>query len=154
MNTQQYLSIGALSRQAGVGVSAIRYYGEIGLLPAAATSPGGHRLYTQAQLRRLTFIRRSRKLGFSQEEVRQLLAHADQQNAPCDEVAHLTRRHLEEVRAKIEDLRLLEDALAGMADACAGESVAKCSIIDALYEGGSDGSATAAGEQREPDPAR
>lgn len=134
MKTQQYLSIGTLSRQTGVGVSAIRYYGEIGLLPAAATSEGGHRLYTQVQLRRLTFIRRSRVLGFRQEEVRQLLAHADRQDAPCDEVARLTQRHLEEVRAKIKDLRVLEQALAAMAGACPGESVAECSIIDALYQ--------------------
>lgn len=133
MKTQRYLSIGALSRQIGVGVSAIRYYGEIGLLPAAATSEGGHRLYTPADLKRLAFIRRSRELGFSQDQVRQLLAYADQQDAPCAEVGLLTQRHLEEVRVKIEDLRALERSLEEMASDCPGESVADCSIIDALY---------------------
>jgi MerR family mercuric resistance operon transcriptional regulator len=130
---QQYLSIGTLSRQSGVGVSAIRYYGEVGLLPAAATSEGGHRLYTQAQLRRLMFIRRSRELGFGQKEVRQLLGHADRQNAPCNEVARLAQGHLNEIRSKIDDLRVLERALAAMTGACPGDSIAECSIIDALY---------------------
>lgn len=134
MKTQQYLSIGAISRQTGVGVSAIRYYGEIGILPAAAVSAGGHRLYTEADAKRLTFIRRGRELSFSQNEVRRLLAYADHQEAPCLEVTHVAERHLEEVRAKIADLQALEQALKTMIEACRKDSVADCSIIDALYQ--------------------
>lgn len=130
---QEHISIGKLARQTGVGVSAIRYYGEIGMLPPTALSAGGHRLYTQDDIRRLTFIRRGRELGFSQDEVRQLLAYADRQEESCVEVTHLTERHLDEVRTKIADLRALEQALETMTKACHNDSVAECSIIDALY---------------------
>lgn len=127
-------SIGALSKATGVAVPTIRYYGEIGMLPEAGRGVGGHRFYTENHLRRLQFIRRSRELGFSQDDVRALLDNADRRDAPCDDVDHLALAHLQAVREKIEHLRALESALEQMIGACRGDRIASCSIVDALSE--------------------
>ena len=74
------LPIGALSKQTGCNIETIRYYEKAGLLPVPARSPAGYRRYGSPHLRRLTFIRRARALGFSIEEVRKLLKLADEQN--------------------------------------------------------------------------
>jgi DNA-binding transcriptional MerR regulator len=125
-------SIGDLARRSGVGVATIRYYGEIGLLPPAGRGPGGHRFYGESHLKRLQFIRRSRELGFSQDDVRALLTYSDQRSAPCAEVDQMARAQLAGVREKIASLRCLEEALEGMISACRGQIVEECSIIDAL----------------------
>lgn len=129
---QRHFSIGELSKRTGVGVPTIRYYGDIGLLPEAARGPGGHRIFGEEHLKRLVFIRRCRELGFSQDDVRALLASAGQRGAPCANVDRLAREHLEAVRQKIADLRALERALEGMVTGCQGDVVDECAIIDAL----------------------
>lgn len=131
---QQY-SIGELAKRTGVGVPAIRYYEEIGLLPVAGRGPGGHRIFDEAHLKQLVFIRRSRQLGFSQDDVRALLTSADQREASCADVDRLTKARLETVRQKIADLQALERALESMVAACQGVMVDECSIIDALSGG-------------------
>lgn len=129
---REEFGIGELARRSGVGIPTIRYYGEIGLLPAAGRGEGGHRRYTEAHLRRLRFIRRGRELGFSQEDVRALLGQADRADAPCEAVDRLARAQLAAVRRKLADLRALEQALEGMIGACAGGRVEECSILGAL----------------------
>src|SRR5260370_26929333 len=84
--TAGWLGIGALSQKTRCKVETIRYYEKAGLLPAPARSPGGYRLYRNDHLKRLTFIRRARALGFAIEEVRKLLTLADQRRRPCAEV--------------------------------------------------------------------
>lgn len=71
------LTIGPLSKRTGCNIETIRYYERVGLLPAPGRSPGGYRLYEDQHLKRLTFIRRARALGFSIDEVRKLLRLAD-----------------------------------------------------------------------------
>lgn len=124
-------TIGRLSRQTGVNIETVRYYERIGLLPKPSRSSGGRRLYDAADARRLTFIRRSRELGFSIDEIRALLALSGGKGR-CADVHALTVRHLDEVRAKIADLRRLERTLARTADRCARDASPKCPIIDAL----------------------
>ena len=77
------LPIGALSRQTGCNIETIRYYEKAGLLPVPARSPAGYRRYGSTHLRRLTFVRRARALGFSIEDVRKLLKLADERKRPC-----------------------------------------------------------------------
>ncbi|HCI3982904.1 MULTISPECIES: MerR family transcriptional regulator [Stutzerimonas] len=132
---QQCYRIGELAKRTGVGVPTIRYYGEVGLLPEAGRGPGGQRLYESSHLRRLMFIRHCRKLGFSQEDVRALLSHANQTNASCKQVDRLARRHLKNVREKIAALQALEQALEDMIDGCQGGSVEECQIVGALTVG-------------------
>jgi MerR family transcriptional regulator, mercuric resistance operon regulatory protein len=89
---------------------SLRYYEREGLLPSAARTAGGRRVFDEAHLRRLFFTRRSRELGFSGTEVRTLLGLVDG-GYTCGEVRDLTLRHLVSVRAKIADLRRLEKTL-------------------------------------------
>lgn len=91
------LSIGELGRRAGAKVETIRYYERIGLLPAPARTEGNYRAYGEAELNRLSFIRRARDLGFSIEQVRDLLALSDRRDQSCATVGELTRAHLAEV---------------------------------------------------------
>lgn len=124
-------TIGRLSEQTGVNIETVRYYERIGLLPKPARSDGGRRLYDIADARRLNFIRRSRELGFSIDEIRALLALSGGKGR-CADVHALTVRHLDDVRAKIADLRKLERTLARTAERCVRDASPDCPIIDAL----------------------
>jgi MerR family transcriptional regulator, mercuric resistance operon regulatory protein len=125
------LTIGALSEQTGVNVETIRYYEREGLLPRAPRTAGGHRVFGEAHLRRLLFIRRSRELGFSGTEVRALLGLVDG-GYTCGEVRDLTLRHLANVSAKIADLRRLEKTLTTISSKCEGDDMPDCPIVEAL----------------------
>jgi len=126
-------TIGSLSRDTGCNIETIRYYERIGLMPKPPRSKGGHRLYEKDHLKRLSFIRRTRDLGFTLEEVRGLLRMIDGHDYTCVEVKVLTLNHLQEVQQKIADLRRLEKVLKTMAAECEGGNVPDCPIIDALY---------------------
>ena len=82
-DTAPQLPIGELSRRTGVNIETVRYYEKIGLMPAPARSEGGHRLYGRGHLLRLNFVRRARELGFTLNEIRDLLELAEQRYLPC-----------------------------------------------------------------------
>jgi MerR family mercuric resistance operon transcriptional regulator len=127
------LPIGALSKQSGVTVETIRYYEKIGIMPPPARSSGGYRLYSPGDLKRLGFVRRGRQLGFSLDELRELLRLVDGHAYTCAEIHTLMLEHLAEVRRKISDLRRLERVLADTAAQCTEELAPKCPVIDALF---------------------
>ena len=127
------LRIGELAEQTGCKVETIRYYESVGVLPAPARNAGGHRRYTVEHLKRLNFVRRARFLGFSLVEVRNLLHLADERGQTCAEVEGLARAHRNEIRAKIKDLRALEEVLKNMVESCAGGTLPDCPIIETLY---------------------
>src|SRR5215510_404793 len=128
------LTIGALSKRAAVNIETIRYYERVGILPKPPRSAGGHRIYGQELLMRLGFVRRSRELGFSLDEVRGLLRLVDGGHYTCSEVKAITLDHLADVRRKIADLRRLERTLAHVAGKCRGSKVPDCPVIEALFE--------------------
>ena len=103
------------------------------LLPAPARSAGGYRLYGTAHLKRLSFIRRARALGFPLEEVRTLLTLADERRRPCAEVRVVAEAHLDDIRAKIGDLKAMERVLKETVARCAKGTGSHCPVIDALY---------------------
>lgn len=127
------LAIGPLSKRTGCNVETIRYYERVGLLPAPVRSPGGYRLYGNQHLKRLTFIRRARALGFSVGEVRTLLKLADERRRPCAEVRVVAAAHLEDVRAKIADLKAMQRVLTETVARCAEGTGSHCPVIEALY---------------------
>ena len=137
------IAIGALSKHTGTNIETIRYYERVGLLPAPARSSGGYRLYGTDQLKRLSFIRRARALGFSVAEVRTLLTLADQRRRPCAEVRGVAAAHLEDVKGKIADLKAMERVLADTIARCEAGSGSHCPMIDALYTKGDSGARTA-----------
>ncbi len=129
----QGLLIGEISRRTGVNIETIRYYERIEVMPKPKRSEGGQRLYNELQLNRLTFIKRSRELGFSLKEVRTLLTLIDSGEMTCSEVHTLTVEHLREVRGKIADLRKLERALKALAAQCSLGDVSDCPIVETLF---------------------
>ena len=127
------LGIGALSKRTGVNIETIRYYEKIGLLLPPPRTLGGHRVYSDEQLQRLAFIRRSRALGFTLEDIRSLLDLAEGGNA-CGEVRETALAHLTNVRRKIADLRRMERTLAKTTAQCQGGTAPICPIVDVLSE--------------------
>src|SRR3546814_11142191 len=102
--TKTSLTIGDLAKATATKVETIRYYERIGLLPAPARTQGNYRSYTDDHLRRLSFVRRSRELGFAIEQVRALLDLADQRDRYCAAVDAIAREHLDEVDHNLADL--------------------------------------------------
>ncbi len=125
-------TIGELSRLTQVGSETIRYYEKIGIMPNPPRNSSGYRIYSTPHLERLSFVRRSRELGFSQPEVRKLLTLVDEHKYTCAEVREMTAMHLSTVRNKIKDLRKLEKALANMVSECDGGDIPDCPIVDIL----------------------
>ena len=130
---QPSITIGTLSKRTGCHSETIRYYERISLLPAPPRSPGGNRLYGPEHLKRLAFIRRSRELGFTLDEVRAMLRLVDGGAYTCAEVLALSAQHLQDVRHKIKDLKKLEKTLVAIVSQCSGDAVPECPIIDALF---------------------
>lgn len=128
------MTIGGLSRKTGCKIETIRFYEKIGLLPKPLRTEGGHRVYGADQIKRLVFIRRSRELGFSLDDIRALLELVDGRRYTCKQVKDVTDRHLSSVRGKVADLRRLEKTLAAISAQCQGKQVPECPIIDALFE--------------------
>ena len=125
--------IGRVAQRTGAKVETIRYYERVGLLPAPPRTAGGYRLYGLGQVKRLTFIRRARALGFSIDEVRTLLRLADERKRPCAQVRRVAESHLADVRAKIADLEAMERVLKDTVARCAKGTGSHCPVIDALY---------------------
>lgn len=126
------MKIGDLARATATRVETIRYYESEGLLPPPARSGSNYRIYERAHLERLSFIRRSRDLGFTLDQVRTLLRLADDRDAPCAEVDAITTAHVAEIDRKLADLRALRGELVRRLDSCAGSTIADCRIIEAL----------------------
>lgn len=126
--------IGMLSKRTGVNIETIRYYERIGLMPRPPRTSGGHRVYDRTHLKRLGFIRRSRELGFSLEEIRALLGLVDGGDYTCAQIREVAVTHLAEIRQKIADLRRLERSLRDMADRCTGDEVPECPVIEVLWK--------------------
>lgn len=134
MTAPSTFPIGVLSKRSGVNIETIRYYERAGLLQKPVRSSSGYRLYRSADVARLCFIRRSRDLGFSLEEIRHLLDLADHKSRSCRRVHDIGLTHLTEVRAKIRDLRRMESVLALMVKACADGTMPTCPLLEALSE--------------------
>lgn len=125
-------TIGELSRLTGVNIETIRYYEKIKLLPAPLRTEGGHRLYGPRERRTLAFIRRARELGFTLDEIRALLDLGGPGKASCAEVKEIAAHHLDDIRAKIADLKKLERLLASTIAKCSGRKVPECPVVDIL----------------------
>jgi len=125
------ITIGRLSAATGVNIETIRYYEKIGLTGKPRRSAAGRRLYDAQDISCLNFIRRGRELGFSLNAIGSLLA-LEAQHAPCSDAKAITELHLEDIRARIADLKRLEDTLSKLAAACDLSEPSQCPVIDAL----------------------
>jgi len=129
------LSIGELSKHSGVNIETIRYYERINMMPAPPRTTSGRRVYGPAEARTLAFIRRSRDLGFTLEEVRALLALGGPERAPCADVHRIASAHLTNIRQKLSDLIKLESILAETVAQCTDGATPDCPVLDILDAG-------------------
>jgi len=128
----QHYTIGQLAKVADTKAVTIRYYERQGLLPSAARTAAGYRLYTDEQRDRLLFIRRSRALGFSLDDIRELLGLVDNHEASCAAVDIKVEEQLAQVRTRLQDLRALELELERLSMCCEGGVIDECRIIESL----------------------
>ena len=133
---QQGVTIGSVSQASGVKVPTIRYYEQIGLLPAPPRTEGNRRSYDTQDLERLTFIRHSRELGFEIDEIRTLLSLQDQPGVSCEDADAIAGRHLADVKQKIASLTALQHELERMVEGCSHGRVETCKVIDILADHG------------------
>jgi len=134
------LTIGKIAKRAGVGIDTVRYYERNGLLSPSARSAAGYRRYGDLEVARLRFIRRAQKLGFTLKEIASLLNLSAKRNVA--QVKRTAQAKLEDVDARIADLRRVRDGLAILIEACPGHGqAAECPILRALTkeDGGEHG---------------
>lgn len=130
------MKIGEIAKQTGLKVETVRYYESEGLIDAPRRNGGNYRLYEQAHLDRLSFIRRSRDLGFTLDQVRELLRLADDPRGSCDAVDEMAMRQIVEIDRKLADLQTLREEIVKWGR-CDATTIADCRLIDALSAGGS-----------------
>ena len=132
-NQAKTFSRGELSKKTGINGETIRYYEKIKLIPEPPRSSSGYRNYGDTYLKRLSFIKRSRELGFTLKEIENLLTLVDGGNYTCAEIQQYTMTHLQDVETKIRDLQKMQKTLSTMVSACNSESAPECPIIETLY---------------------
>ena len=126
------LTIGRLARAADVGVDTVRFYERAGLMPAATRTASGYRSYAPADVERLRFIRRAKALGFSLDEIRELLRLSEGKGGRAG-VKALAERRLRDLERKIRELTVFRDTLTRYAKQCSGNGpVQGCPIIGAV----------------------
>lgn len=126
------MTIGALARLTGTKAETIRYYERIGLLVPPVRSAGNYRAYSEDDVRRLRFVRRSRELGFGLEQIRELLALSTRADSDCSTVDDVAKSHVHDIEARIRDLQALQGELVRMIRSCPGGQIGACRILDAL----------------------
>jgi len=131
------LTRGKLAKLTGCNGETIRYYESIGLLPRPARTAAGYRNYDEEHLRRLKFVQRTKALGFSSEQVRELLELSDPREGHTRaEVKSLTEAHIDAIAGKIRDLQRIKRRLSQISSYCDGssKSAETCPILESLFE--------------------
>lgn len=130
------IKIGELAKRTESTVETIRYYEKEGLLPEPARSDGNYRLYGEAHIERLRFIRHCRTLDMALDEVRTLLQYRDTPNEECGDVNALLDEHIHTVETRVEELMQLKQHLLALRQKCASTApIASCGILLALTDG-------------------
>jgi len=128
------LSIGAFAKTAGIGVETIRFYQRKQLLSEPKRPLGGIRRYGLADVARVKFIKSAQRLGFSLDDVAQLLALED--GTHCSEAAQFAARHLADIRARLKDLKRMEITLSRLGAQCVShQGTIACPLIASLHSG-------------------
>ena len=126
------LNIGSVAEAAGLPAKTIRYYESIGLIQPAGRRANGYRSYSETDMRTLAFIKRARSLGFSVEEVRELLDLWRDRSRRSAKVKSLATRHIDALDRKISELQSMREALAHLVKRCHGDSRPDCPILGDL----------------------
>lgn len=122
-----------LARRTGCNLETVRYYEKVGLLPEPPRTKSGYRSYDAMHERRLRFVLRARELGFSLDEIRELLRLVNERDQPCADARAVAAVHLADVRAKIADLRRMERVLRDVVAQCGDGTLPECPLIETLF---------------------
>lgn len=129
------MNIGQLARLAGVPIDTVRYYERQQLLPTARRSAGGYRVFGESDLTRLQFIRRAKTLGFSLDEIADLLGFSDQRGQDMAQIRDSAVNKLTDIEQRIGELQRMHSALKHLVDACPGHGdQERCPILTALTD--------------------
>ncbi len=133
-NTTKLLTIGKVASQANVSIETVRYYERLGLVPEPPRSESGYRLYDEESVKRLRFIKEAQELGFTLEEIRDLLSLRVDANTSCAEVRQRAEQKVTEIAGKIRSLQAMQAALEGMIAACVegGGPSGACPILETI----------------------
>ncbi|MBS1963230.1 MAG: Cu(I)-responsive transcriptional regulator [Bdellovibrionales bacterium] len=126
------MNIGQAAKASGVSAKMIRHYESIGLVPKVKRADSGYRIYDLNDVHSLTFVRRSRDLGFSMKEIKKLLGLWRNRSRPSSEVKKLALEHVRDLEEKASELRSMADALRTLAKKCHGDERPECPILQKL----------------------
>ena len=128
------MNIGEAAKASGVSAKMIRHYESVGLFPEAARTESGYRQYTTSEVSTLRFIRQSRDLGFSIEQIRELLGLWQNRKRPSRQVRALAQAHIQELEEKLTELQAMKATLEHLVDCCHGDDRPECPIIETLAQ--------------------
>jgi len=126
------MNIGTVAKKSGVPVKTIRYYESIGLIPSAGRRANGYRIYSDVDMHTLHFIKRARSLGFSVDEVRELLDLWRNRGRTSAAVKSLAKEHLKALDCKIAEFQAMRRTLGDLVERCQGDDRPDCPILDDL----------------------
>ena len=126
------MNIGDAARASGMTAKMIRHYESIGLVPAPPRTDAGYRVYGEAQVRVLQFVKRGRALGFSLDQIRNLLALWEDKGRASADVRALAQTHIDELDRKIAEMAAMRRTLVTLAASCRGDARSACPILDDL----------------------
>jgi Cu(I)-responsive transcriptional regulator len=134
LNMTNPMNIGEAAKASGVSAKMIRHYESVGLFPETARTESGYRQYTEREVNTLRFIRQSRVLGFSIEQIRALLALWQDRKRPSRQVKALAQAHIEALDDKLKELQAMKATLEHLVHCCHGDDRPDCPILDQLAD--------------------
>lgn len=127
-------TIGRVAKAANCKVQTIRYYEQIGLIPAPARTAGNQRVYDNSTIQRLKFIRHARELGFPLQAIRDLTSLSIHPEQSCEAADQIAKEQLADVDHRLQRLQALRDELARMVEQCKGGRIEDCRVIEVLSD--------------------
>ncbi len=126
------MNIGEAAKASGVNAKLIRHYEELGIIPKASRSASGYRVYSDADVHILSFVKRARGLGFSMQEIKRLVSLWRNRSRASAEVKKMALAHIQTLESKIEELQSMAQTLRHLARHCHGDERPECPILDDL----------------------
>ena len=132
MNEAALFNIGEAARRSNVSAKMVRHYESLGLLPSVHRTEAGYRQYGDSEVHTLRFIRRARDLGFSMDEIAQLLKLWQNRRRSSAEVRRIASRHIEDLSRKLAEMEAMRRTLQHLVHCCHGDDRPDCPILDEL----------------------
>ena len=129
------LTVGKLAKARGIGVETVRYYEKRGLLPEPERLPSNYRVYSKDTINRVRFIKRAQELGFTLEEISELLALSEDEGADCGDICDKAEEKVKDIELRIKDLMAMKQAIRELRTYCPGKGkpLSECSILKHFY---------------------